>query len=1140
MAETPYEPEQDPELMDTLPDDVQDYEPCSILIKSFCKPSTLIVPDARRGHETPGMSEGVPVFTVWDSGLFGSRLRSALHIAQRPGRIECAPSAKTRINFEKASSPILPAWNVHDQTGPGQMTEEASDEAILDTGASRTVIGSRRVEGLVQALKGVKVKRGPSSCVFKFGNSGTLQSQEALFLQRKGRGWLRVEIVPGSTPFLLSNAVVQGMKGVIDSYRGKLWFHGAKQELDLRKVRRRLICVSVRELLNVDFDDEKGEVFHSFSQNTNTHHKSTHHMHESRIQNEETTDKHTEFQHPTDLDQNDRAAQETAQAIIHSKPEIDIDNTDDHGNEKDNGSPLRGGRAVGGRRPDFDVGNPTGLGLHLHDFIGNDQPQAVGTGENELRQTCRSVIRCAVRDRRQLREFHPAPQTAHRSRYAQLPELLHGSLEEGSGGIANAGDEDKREILHRRRVEPHRLGDDGVHGSPSDPRADDQDHGEDSSRLQGDTSQEGSSQSQRRKADGNRAKPAAHSSSSDSDRSAPEGIGSTRLRDPECPAGAGDPVRPDSEPKVTNSKIPVAEVQKRLTEVVQTIEDGLSTLPTKGPFRQRPQKPVCDPEYDRPVDLLEIFCFPQSLNMTRSRESESRILFMREFERRYLKLCNDIYWHQVSHGRHFRLEQPQGSDMLKQPEVYDIMSGTLTASFDQCTVGMLRVPGTDKYLRKRSNVQTTSRLIHQMLHGKWCQQKHEHQTIEGSYTYQEYKQNISAFAARYTTTFAQHIVRVVVRSRESGEDPLVVEELLAGFEASEGQKRSADSRGIALESLRLKRRRCDFKQARPPAFDDHQDISWDDLMKSGSSETPRVGVHTVGRELSERIGSKVPEMDVRLVISCRGTDRYRIPPNESDTESIPLRKTVFVHRQTGECVDTGPPEEWLKLSKLKRIRACGPSRLAITIFGKPRGEDMDVEMVPVQKESQEVVEGKELASQDTTGWAPRPIAVSGPAYNRLSSEKRQDISKLHQNLGHPSTDLFVKFLRERGSPQEILDGAAEFQCPTCAETVGAPMSSKPGTIHRDLDFNDEVGCDGVYWGVGRWERVIILFISLMRVRCFIWGLHAVEPPKTRSGHLRTHGYNGQGHVRPCMLTQPGSMSQTSGGISFKRKGSNWQ
>ena len=57
----------------------------------------------------------------------------------------------------------------------------------------------------------------------------------------------------------------------------------------------------------------------------------------------------------------------------------------------------------------------------------------------------------------------------------------------------------------------------------------------------------------------------------------------------------------------------------------------------------------------------------------------------------------------------------------------------------------------------------------------------------------------------------------------------------------------------------------------------------------------------------------------------------------------------------------------------------------------------------------------------------------------------------------------MKCLKERGSTQEILDGAAEYQCPTSAENLGAPLASRPGRIHRDLDFNDEVGCDGVFW-----------------------------------------------------------------------------
>lgn len=220
----------------------------------------------------------------------------------------------------------------------------------------------------------------------------------------------------------------------------------------------------------------------------------------------------------------------------------------------------------------------------------------------------------------------------------------------------------------------------------------------------------------------------------------------------------------------------------------------------------------------------------------------------------------------ISHGRHFHLEQPQGSDTLKQPELYDLMTGTLTSSFDQCTVGKLHVPG-------RSIVQRTSRILHHRLHGQWCQRKHEHQMIEGSYKHHNLRQNISAFAARYTSTFARHITRVLLGSVSVGEDPLAVEELLAGFETSEGQNRSLDSRGIALESLQLKLRKLDFKQARPLAFQDQEEVTWEELMKEVPTETPRVEVHRIRGLLSERIGS-IPEMDVQLVLSCRGTDRY--------------------------------------------------------------------------------------------------------------------------------------------------------------------------------------------------------------------------------------------------------------------------
>ena len=76
-------------------------------------------------------------------------------------------------------------------------------------------------------MNGFEVRRAPSGVVFRFGNSGTLRSDEALFLQRNGKGWLRIEVVPRSTPFLISNAVIEGMKGVVDPYLNRLTFHGS-------------------------------------------------------------------------------------------------------------------------------------------------------------------------------------------------------------------------------------------------------------------------------------------------------------------------------------------------------------------------------------------------------------------------------------------------------------------------------------------------------------------------------------------------------------------------------------------------------------------------------------------------------------------------------------------------------------------------------------------------------------------------------------------------------------------------------------------------------------------------------------------------------------------------------------------------
>eukprot|EP00435_Cladocopium_sp_Y103_P028714 s224_g7.t1 len=131
-------------------------------------------------------------------------------------------------------------------------SEEADDEAIIDTGASRAVIGSERLKRLVKSLPSglrSRVMKVPTDgVVFKFGNAGRLTSSFAVMLPRSQNGWLRVEVVPGHTPFLISNAILRGLKGIIDVEGCQLGFKGSEVKISLNPVRKNLMGVKITEL----------------------------------------------------------------------------------------------------------------------------------------------------------------------------------------------------------------------------------------------------------------------------------------------------------------------------------------------------------------------------------------------------------------------------------------------------------------------------------------------------------------------------------------------------------------------------------------------------------------------------------------------------------------------------------------------------------------------------------------------------------------------------------------------------------------------------------------------------------------------------------------------------------------------------
>ena len=95
---------------------------------------------------------------------------------------------------------------------------------ILDTGATKTVMGSNFVASFLQHVDPdvrKKIKRCPCDVTFHFGNQGTLKSVQAMVVPVCGFD-LKIAIVPGSTPFLVSNTLLRALGALVDTKENQL------------------------------------------------------------------------------------------------------------------------------------------------------------------------------------------------------------------------------------------------------------------------------------------------------------------------------------------------------------------------------------------------------------------------------------------------------------------------------------------------------------------------------------------------------------------------------------------------------------------------------------------------------------------------------------------------------------------------------------------------------------------------------------------------------------------------------------------------------------------------------------------------------------------------------------------------------
>ena len=167
------------------------------------------------------------------------------------------PSSHAKVILTKVNSDVAAAKRVNNvathQPIPTSPVCFATHDAygVLDLGASKTVIGSEHVKGLIQSLDEEtrsQLSRCPCEVTFKFGNQGTLTSSQAIVVPI-GKLRLKIAIVKGGTPFLISNTFMRAIRAKIDCFSHSLSSPMLNHAIPLELTERGLFLLNLNDVV---------------------------------------------------------------------------------------------------------------------------------------------------------------------------------------------------------------------------------------------------------------------------------------------------------------------------------------------------------------------------------------------------------------------------------------------------------------------------------------------------------------------------------------------------------------------------------------------------------------------------------------------------------------------------------------------------------------------------------------------------------------------------------------------------------------------------------------------------------------------------------------------------------------------------
>eukprot|EP00435_Cladocopium_sp_Y103_P051429 s1984_g16.t1 len=360
--------------------------------------------------------------------------------------------------------------------------------------------------------------------------------------------------------------------------------------------------------------------------------------------------------------------------------------------------------------------------------------------------------------------------------------------------------------------------------------------------------------------------------------------------------------------------------------------------------------------------------------------------------------------------------------------------------------------------------------------------------------------NVSKFSELYTRLFATKIARCIRCGVQVREEVSLV---------AHGE-----------EGSNVKRRKLSHKQAPNEAY--QPQVSWDDrintFLQQALTDAPRVGKRYVTQgNVFNQAQHLFPEYHRQGLEMCKGADRYRPPPTNMSKEQCPFRMTLGIRRDGKGNFYEDLREEWGKLKRKQLLRKVPPAPLIVTLFASmpsffrapevttapSGGEDSErmakrqcIRRLPTGDPTSEVSSAPSIAAAElphnpteiptANNQLPVPISEEamtpqslpdssatrdpeplktcshGPKFMSLTSEERQQLTRMHNNLGHPDSVVLGHVLREQGWPQAAIDGIRDMHCPACHERQ-RPRLARPSHLNMPRGFNEVVSMDAVTW-----------------------------------------------------------------------------